>query len=81
MTFFSVHAANLLNIVSWKKKCETLLPCEYEKATPSVLRDLTHATSVLCQLQFSRSLRGRLALILSVTMFSNYHSLHTSVIA
>lgn len=36
---------------------------------------------VLCQLQFSRCWRGRLTLILSVTMFSNYHSLHTNMIA
>lgn len=36
---------------------------------------------VLCQLQFSRCWRGHLTLILSVTMFSNYHSLHTNMIA
>lgn len=44
-------------------------------------RDSTRTTPVLCQLQFSRCWRGRLTLILSVTMFSNYHSLHTNMIA
>lgn len=37
--------------------------------------------SVMCQLQFSRCWWGRLTLILSVTMFSNYHGLHTNMIA
>lgn len=55
------------------KQC---FPCNYEDACLSVLRDSTHTTSVLCQLQFSRCWWGPLTLILSVTMFSNYHS-HT----
>ena len=48
---------------------------------PGRLAWLHRATSVWCQLQFRRSCWGRLTLILSVTMFSNYHSLHTSMIA
>lgn len=60
------------------KQC---FPCDYEEACLSVLRDSTHTTSVLCQLQFSRCWWGPLTLILSVTMFSNYHSLHTNMIA
>lgn len=59
----------------------TLPPRDSEKASPSVSRDSTHTTSVLCQSQFSRCWWGRLTLILSVTMFSNYHSLRTNMIA
>lgn len=66
---------------SFPPSTSTSHPCDCKEAGQSSLRDSTPTTSVLCPLQFGRCCWGQLTLILSVTMFSNYHSRHANMIA
>lgn len=73
--------SNLLHFFLSHDIIRVFLPCDHVEAHLSVLRDSARTASALFQLEFCRCWRGRLTLILSVTMFSNYHSRHTNTIA